>query len=380
MCARKRWSSAAITACAAACEIASRPTQTCACDLTGICCCSIIAVTGGSTYRSKATAPTLASTPAMASAASVARIRRTTNRAGCFGFAFLRGRLARRATSLPPVASAAGSSRPRLRAPAGNAGGHYRNTKAAAARRVSARRPAAERNALQSSTRVDRRATRIVRNRHWTRETTLTENHPAITETERERWERRYREGAYAERTHPTAFLAEWEPRLPRGRALDVACGAGRNALFLASTGRRVDALDISPTALARGRAAAASRGLEIRWIEADLDPDPDAVLPEGPYDLIVVVRYVHRGILAPLWKRLAPGGALLCEQHVDSTQEVVGPRHADFRMRPNELLRAVLALGPDVEVRDYREGVVLDPDGRRAALAQIVSFRGDKR
>lgn len=208
----------------------------------------------------------------------------------------------------------------------------------------------------------------------------MTENHPAITETERERWERRYREGAYAERTHPTAFLAEWEPRLPRGRALDVACGAGRNALFLASTGRRVDALDISPTALARGRAAAASRGLEIRWIEADLDPDPDAVLPEGPYDLIVVVRYVHRGILAPLWKRLAPGGALLCEQHVDSTEEVVGPRHADFRMRPNELLRAVLALGPDVEVRDYREGVVLDPDGRRAALAQIVSFRGDKR
>lgn len=178
-----------------------------------------------------------------------------------------------------------------------------------------------------------------------------------MTETERERWERRYREGAYADRTHPTALLAEWEPRLPRGLALDVACGAGRNALFLAPAG---------------------VRGLDVRWIEADLAPDPDAVLPDGPYDLVVLVRYVHRGILAPLWKRLAPGGALVCEQHVDSEHDVVGPKRAEFRMRPNELLRAAVALGPDVEVRSYREGLVVDPDGRRAALAQLVSFRSD--
>ncbi len=199
-----------------------------------------------------------------------------------------------------------------------------------------------------------------------------------MTETERERWERRYREGAYADRTHPTALLAEWEPRLPRGLALDVACGAGRNALFLAAAGRRVDALDISPTALERARRDADVRGLDVRWIEADLAPDPDAVLPDGPYDLVVLVRYVHRGILAPLWKRLAPGGALVCEQHVDSEHDVVGPKRAEFRMRPNELLRAAVALGPDVEVRSYREGLVVDPDGRRAALAQLVSFRSD--
>lgn len=199
-----------------------------------------------------------------------------------------------------------------------------------------------------------------------------------MSETERELWERRYREGAYADRPHPTAFLAEWEPELPRGRALDVACGAGRNALFLASTGRRVDAVDISPTALARAQQAAAAQGLEVRWIEADLAPDPDAVLPEGPYDLIVVVRYVHRGIFAPLWRRLAPGGALLCEEHVDSAEDVIGPRRAEFRMRRNELLRSVLALGPDVEICYYREGIVTDPDGRRAALAQVVSLKSD--
>lgn len=200
--------------------------------------------------------------------------------------------------------------------------------------------------------------------------------HETESETDRERWERRYREGAYADRTHPAALLAEWEPKLPRGRALDVACGAGRNALFLASTGRRVDAVDISPTALDRAREAAAVRGLDVRWIEADLAPDPDAALPEGPYDLIVVVRYVHRGLVAPLWRRLAPGGALLCEQHLDSDEDVIGPRRSEFRMRRNELLRGMLAMGPDVEIRYYHEGIVTDPDGRRAALAQLVSLK----
>src|SRR5690606_34658504 len=139
-----------------------------------------------------------------------------------------------------------------------------------------------------------------------------------MSESGRDRWDRRYAEGAYAERTHPTALLAEWERDLPRGAALDVACGAGRNALFLAATGRTVDAVDVSSVALERARRSAAERGVAVRFLEADLGPDPDAALPAGPYDLIVLVRYVHRGIFGPVWRRLSPGGALLCEEHVD--------------------------------------------------------------
>lgn len=199
-----------------------------------------------------------------------------------------------------------------------------------------------------------------------------------VSETDRDRWERRYREGAYAERAHPTALLAEWAPELPRGRALDVACGAGRNALFLAAAGRQVDAIDVSPTALERARRSANSRNVDVRWIEADLAHDPDAVLPDESYDLIVVVRYVHRAIFGLLWRRLAPGGALLAEQHLDSEDDVIGPRRAEFRMRRNELLRLALAAGSDVEIRYYREGSVVDPDGRLASLAQLVSFRSD--
>ncbi|HEX6995886.1 MAG TPA: class I SAM-dependent methyltransferase [Gammaproteobacteria bacterium] len=198
------------------------------------------------------------------------------------------------------------------------------------------------------------------------------------SESSREKWERRYREGAYAERVHPTPLVVEWLDLAPAGPALDVACGAGRNALHLASLGRTVDGIDISPTALERARRSAAERGLDARFIEADLDEDPEQALPAGPYALIVVVRYVHLGLLPALVRRLAPGGVLIVEQHLDWPEPVIGPSTPAFRMRPNELLRLSLdACGGDgevrYEVRYYREGLVVDPDGRTAALAQLV-------
>lgn len=205
-----------------------------------------------------------------------------------------------------------------------------------------------------------------------------------MSEADREKWNRRYVEGAYAGRDHPTALLHDWEPRVRRGRALDVACGAGRNALYLASRGWQVDAVDIAAEGLERASAAAAARDLDVRWIEADLDArhqDPlENVLPASGsvYDLIVQVRYVNSQLLPYLAVRLAPGGTLLCEQHLDSDAEVVGPRSAAYRMRPGELLENVKSL-PDharLDVLHYREGLVRDPDGRQAALAQIVAFR----
>jgi tellurite methyltransferase len=191
-----------------------------------------------------------------------------------------------------------------------------------------------------------------------------------MSDAERDKWNQRYRDGAYESRTHPTALLSEWLPRLPVGRALDVACGAGRNALYLAAHGYRVDALDISDVALARGRRIAAERGLDVHWICADLGESPDATLPEVDYDLIVWVRYTHRDFMPHLIRRLKPGGALLCEQHLVSEAAVAGPSNPAFRLPPGELER----MARDLHVVHYQEGPIVDPDGRTVALARLVA------
>lgn len=193
-----------------------------------------------------------------------------------------------------------------------------------------------------------------------------------MSAAERDKWDARYRDGAYENRTHATALLAAWLPRLPPGAALDVACGAGRNALHLAAHGFAVTALDISAVALERGRREAAARNLELVWSCTDLDDEPDTALPPGPFQLIVWVRYVHRTLMPHLLARLAAGGTLLCEQHLATTAEVAGPTSAAFRLAPGELARSA----PGLDVLHAYEGLLTDPDGRTVSVTQLVATK----
>lgn len=190
--------------------------------------------------------------------------------------------------------------------------------------------------------------------------------------SDRERWDARYAAGEYAGRTHPTRLLVEWLARLPRGRALDVACGAGRNAIFLASQGYRVQGVDISAEALRRAAERAAQEGVEVDWLCADLDEfEP----PAAGYELIVIARFLSRDLFPRLIDALAPGGYLVYESHLRSHAEAVGgPRGARFRLRPQELLH----LGHELRVLHYFEGLVQDPDGPTMALAQFIGCRGE--
>lgn len=191
-----------------------------------------------------------------------------------------------------------------------------------------------------------------------------------MSDSERNKWDERYATGAYSARPWPTPLLTEWIDRLPRGRALDVACGAGRNSLFLAEHGYAVDGIDISTVALDRARAAAAERGLEASFIAMDLETE----LPSNcRYDLIVMVRYTHPALVADLVELLDDGGYLLCEEHLRTPCTVIGPTNPAYRMEPNELLN----LASGLRVIYYHEGVIDDPDGRRAALAQLIGCRG---
>ena len=153
-----------------------------------------------------------------------------------------------------------------------------------------------------------------------------------MSAADRRRWEARYRQGAYGERTHPSAWLERWAAAAPAGRALDVACGAGRNALHLAALGFDVIGMDIAPTALAQGAAAAARRGLELTWLERDLDDGMDVA---GEFALIAMIRYVDLPLLGQLAGRLAPGGVLVVEQHLYTEQAVGGPSAPAFRVAP---------------------------------------------
>ncbi len=188
-----------------------------------------------------------------------------------------------------------------------------------------------------------------------------------MSQKDREKWNTRYREGSYHARTHPSELLEKWLPDVPLGRALDVAAGAGRNSLYLAAAGFEVDAIDISAEALARLQRDAKDRGLSINTIERDLESDS---LPKQSYALIVMVRYTNGDLIPRLLALLEDGGVFLCEEHLETDADVVGPTDPAFRVRPNEL--AELAAG--LEILQYTEGLVEDPDGRIAALARLVA------
>lgn len=198
-----------------------------------------------------------------------------------------------------------------------------------------------------------------------------------MSESDRARWNTRYREGSYATRPHPSPLVAEWTERLaqeyPGGRALDFACGRGRNAFFLAEHGFKVDAIDISDVAIEI--ASKAPGGEEIEWIQGDLDAyrlDVDA------YDVIVVSRFLNRERVPDLCDALRVGGTIAYEQHltVDTSAPlpsgIGGPKSTRFRLRSNELLR----LFQPLRVRYYEEGQFTDPDGTPMLLGRLVATR----
>jgi SAM-dependent methyltransferase len=190
-----------------------------------------------------------------------------------------------------------------------------------------------------------------------------------MSHADREKWNRRYDEGAYAQRNRPSALLQAWCDKVAPGRALDIACGAGRNALWLAERGFAVDAVDISTAALVRAQDAAEQRGLQLNTIEHDLDePLPLAV----EYQLILVFRYVNLPLLQELVQHLAPGGWLICEQHLTSDADVIGPTNPAYRVAPGALAAALQGL----EIQSVEEGLITEPDGRLAALSQLVARR----
>src|SRR5258708_31141352 len=137
-------------------------------------------------------------------------------------------------------------------------------------------------------------------------------------------WDERYRSGQRAAEdidAAPTALLVETAERLPPGKALDLACGAGRNALWLSEQGWSVTAVDGAPGAIEIVRKRALERGLQVDARVADLENREYQIEPSA-WDLITICYYLQRDLFEPAKLGIRPGGLLLAIVHVTEPGE----------------------------------------------------------
>lgn len=183
-------------------------------------------------------------------------------------------------------------------------------------------------------------------------------------------WDERFRKGSYPDDPDPSRILSGYIHEIPTGRALDVATGTGRNAVFLASEGYTVDAIDSSRVGLEIVSENAAERGVKhrVNCIQGDVDTYG---FPSNLYDLVTIsfFRTIHR--LTDVVEALAPGGYLFVQHHLRSTDPTPsGPSDDRFRYGANELLRASLGL----TVLYYDESTWERPGDKRRANVTMLA------
>ncbi len=182
---------------------------------------------------------------------------------------------------------------------------------------------------------------------------------------DRERWDRKFAGSDFIYGKEPARFVADNVEFLPaKGRALDVAAGEGRNAVFLARFGLEVDAVDISEVGLAKARQLADEAGVSITTVVADLG---DYSIPEDRYDVVVVINYLQRDLIDDLRAALRPGGIVIYETYTVAQLDIPGAHHMrrEYLLEPGELR----AMFEGFEILEYSETA-----DDRQALASLVA------
>jgi SAM-dependent methyltransferase len=188
---------------------------------------------------------------------------------------------------------------------------------------------------------------------------------------DRERWNAKWRERA-GELEGEAAFLSEHADLLPaRGKALDVAGGAGRNAIWLARRGLDVTIVDIADVALDKAERWATTAGLakRMRFVHADLDRD----LPLAPlFDVVIVFHYLNRARRDDYASLLVDGGVLVAAQPTVANLSRHPKPGREYLVEPGEMERWVRGLGMDVLVA--REGWTDEGRHEAAVIAKRAS------
>ena len=191
-------------------------------------------------------------------------------------------------------------------------------------------------------------------------------------------WDERYSGDDLVWTAEPNRFLVAEVAALAPGRALDVACGEGRNAVWLAEQGWDVTGVDFSAVGIDKARRLAAARAVPVRWEVADATAyEPDA----GAYDLVVIM-YLHlpegsrRSVFAHAAAALAPGGTLLVVGHDITNPDSGwgGPQDRAVLYGPDDV---VAALGGLDVVKAERVGRPVPTDGgEKTAIDVLVRVR----
>lgn len=183
-------------------------------------------------------------------------------------------------------------------------------------------------------------------------------------------WDERFREEEYPIDAEPSALLKRFVETLDPGRALDIATGTGRNAVYLAEHGHSVVGLDRSIEGLRLACERATERGVDDRceWVQTDLGEHTFAT---EAYDLVTISFFRAVDRLPDVLEALRPGGVLFVEHHLRTTDEVdVGPVGERYRFGANELLHTALSL----TVLHFETRTERRDDGERSAVGRVVA------
>jgi len=192
---------------------------------------------------------------------------------------------------------------------------------------------------------------------------------------DRASWNQRYGGEEYVWRTKPNQFLVAELADLPPGRALDLACGEGRNAVWLAGRGWRVTGVDFSPVGLAKARRLAVDHGVAVDWVEADVvEWDP----PAAAFDLVIVF-YLHlpsddrHRVMAHAQEALAAGGTLLVVGHdaTNLSEGYGGPQDPTVLFTPEQIASDLAELR--IVRADHVRREVDTDQGRQVAIDALV-------
>jgi SAM-dependent methyltransferase len=195
---------------------------------------------------------------------------------------------------------------------------------------------------------------------------------------QRAEWDLRYAESGLLWSAEPNRFLVAEVSKLAPGRALDLACGEGRNAVWLARNGWDVTGVDFSEVAIAKAREVSRGAGVAAEWLVADLlDYEP----PAAAFDLVAVL-YLHvpepdRAVILPrAAAALAPGGTFLLVGHDSRNlgRGYGGPKEPAVLYTPEEIVEHLPGL--EVERAELVERPVETPEGPRVALDALVRAR----